>query len=84
MVLGGHKHHRLLLGLHHVSQQVEQESRLVVQAEMEEVQLDRRRRKQKETKALSHDDQRETNTGPGASNVSLKQVIVHVVLKSMS
>lgn len=39
MVLGGHKDDRLVLGLHHVSQQVEQHGRFVVPADVEESQL---------------------------------------------
>lgn len=39
MVFGGNKYHRLLLGLRHVPQQVEQQSRLVIHPQVEERQL---------------------------------------------
>lgn len=39
MVLGGHKDDRLVLGLHHAAQQVEQHGRFVVPADVEESQL---------------------------------------------
>lgn len=46
MVLGGHEDDRLVLGLHHVPEQVEQHGRFVIPAHVEESQLQKEGRAQ--------------------------------------